>query len=110
MKTIEELLNQKPVFLNLFEDGIESIAYEFSLTIEELNQYHVLYAWYDYQTYDGEAYLLLIKDSKVYEVTGGHCSCYGLEGQFEPEEVPLKVLYNRIENKFYNYHHLEEVL
>lgn len=110
MKTIDQLLNQKPVFLGLFEGGVLSIANEFGTTIDDINEYHVLYAWYDYQSYEGDAYLLLIKNNKIYEVTAGHCSCYGLEGQFEPEEVPLKVLYHRLENDSYGYIHLIEVL
>lgn len=110
MKTIEELLNQEPMFLDLFEDGKSQIASEFDYPIEELNKLHFIYAWYDCQSYSGDAYLLFIKDDKVYEIVAGHCSCYGLEGQFEPEEIPLEVLYHRLENKLYNHHHLINVL
>lgn len=31
-------------------------------------------------------------DGKLYEVNGGHCSCYGLEGQWEPAETSVAAL------------------
>lgn len=110
MKTIEELKKQESIYLDLFIKGKESVLYEFSADDIALDDSHVLYAYYSYEEYSGSAYVLFIKDDKIYEVSGGHCSCYGLEGQFEPEEVPIEVLYHRLENKLYNYYHLEEVL
>ena len=47
----------------------------------------VILAEYFYGRYDGDAWFVYIKDGIVYEGHGSHCSCYGLEGQFEPEEV-----------------------
>jgi hypothetical protein len=37
--------------------------------------------------YDGSAYFLVQdrETGKLYEVTGGHCSCYGFEGQWDPK-------------------------
>lgn len=29
---------------------------------------------------------------KLFEFSGGHCSCYGFEGQYEPEETTLAYL------------------
>ena len=35
---------------------------------------------------NGECYSWISdEDEKFYEVTGSHCSCYGLEGQWDPE-------------------------
>ena len=49
--------------------------------------------------YDMSAFgILLGKDGKLYEVEGSHCSCYALEGQFEPEEVTVEELEFRIKN------------
>ena len=42
--------------------------------------------------------ILLEKDGKLYEVNGSHCSCYGLEEQWKPEEVMLSELENRLLN------------
>ena len=58
----------------------------------------ILFATYTYENYSGSAWVLFTKGGKLYEVNGGHCSCNGLEGQWEPEEVSLKELKNRVLN------------
>jgi hypothetical protein len=55
----------------------------------------VLFACYDIDGYEGNAYVLLQKDGKLYEVDAYHCSCYGLEDGWQPKEVPLAYLKNR---------------
>lgn len=68
-------------------------------TREVLNEWKnikILFATYTYANYSGDAFVLFEKNGKLYEVNGSHCSCYGLEGQWSPEEVNLKELYNRI--------------
>ncbi len=57
----------------------------------------ILLAWYGYGDYDGSAFVLFERDDKLYEVNGGHCSCYGLERQWEPEETSVDALRYRIE-------------
>ena len=47
----------------------------------------LLAAAYTYEDYSGSAYVLFERDGKLWCVNGGHCSCYGLEGQWTPEEV-----------------------
>lgn len=49
----------------------------------------ILYASYTYEDYSGssEVFFYDKRDGKFYEVHGGHCSCYGLEDQWEPEEI-----------------------
>jgi hypothetical protein len=32
------------------------------------------------------------KDGKLWEVNGSHCSCYGLEGQWQPEETTWEAI------------------
>ena len=34
----------------------------------------------------------------MWEVNGAHCSCYGLEGQWEPEETTVEALRYRVNN------------
>jgi hypothetical protein len=63
-----------------------------------LDGYEVLLAYYSYEEYTGEAFVLLRKDGKLYEVNGSHCSCYGLEGQWEPEETTVASLTHRLDN------------
>jgi hypothetical protein len=52
----------------------------------------VLLAVYEYEDYSGDAWVLFKRDGKLYEVSGGHCSCNGLEGQWEPSETTWKTL------------------
>lgn len=47
----------------------------------------ILLAWYSYEDYDGSAYVLYQQNGELFEVHGGHCSCYGLEGQWQPDQV-----------------------
>ncbi len=63
-----------------------------------LEGYEVLLAYYSYEDYSGEAFVLLSKEGKLYEVNGGHCSCYGLEGQWDPEETTVEALTYRLDN------------
>lgn len=46
----------------------------------------VIYARYDYQDYSGDATVVYRNGKKFSIVEGGHCSCFGLETQFEPTD------------------------
>lgn len=52
----------------------------------------ILFALYDTPAYEGYALVLYERDGKLYEVHGSHCSCYGLEGQWQPEETTWAAL------------------
>lgn len=52
----------------------------------------ILYAGYETPSYEGYALVIYERDGKLYEVTGSHCSCYGLEGQWTPEETTWPAL------------------
>lgn len=52
----------------------------------------ILMASYGGASYEGDAFVLFQRDGKLYEVHGSHCSCYGLEGQWEPEETTWAAL------------------
>jgi len=58
----------------------------------------VLLASYSYENYSGDAFVLFrdTRDGKLYEVHGGHCSCYGLEGQWDPEICDVESLKHRL--------------
>lgn len=56
----------------------------------------ILLATYQYENYSGEAFVLFRRSGKLYEVNGGHCSCHGLEGQWEPEETTVESLSHRM--------------
>lgn len=54
---------------------------------------------YDGDGYSMTAFVLFIgTDDKLYEVHGSHCSCYGLEDQWYPEETTAKLLQYSIDN------------
>lgn len=44
---------------------------------------------------DSSSFFLFRKNGVLYENHGGHCSCYGFEGQWEPEEVTVEALKKR---------------
>lgn len=52
----------------------------------------ILYASYETPSYEGYSVVLYERDGKLYEVNGSHCSCYGLEGQWKPEETSWAAL------------------
>jgi len=66
--------------------------------IDFTDEVTILLAEYYYEDYSGSAWVLFMEDEKLYEVHGSHCSCYGLEDQWEPEEVTAEVLSHRLEN------------
>lgn len=62
-----------------------------------LSNCHILIASYDLGDYCGDAFVLYVENGRLYEVHGSHCSCYGLEDQWEPEETMFSALKHRIE-------------
>lgn len=120
MKTLEQILKQEPVYLNDWNNKIDMIGdfeeiymnskdyysetptyYEknwaedkkkMKKELERYKDVNVLFASYGCANYSGDAFVLFERDGKLYEVNGSHCSCYGLEGQFEPEETNLEYL------------------
>lgn len=64
----------------------------------DLSYADILLASYTYEDYSGSAFVLFkdTRDGKLYEVNGSHCSCYGLEGQWEPEETDIASLRHRL--------------
>lgn len=59
---------------------------------EDLEGATILLAWYGYGSYCGSSLVLYKKNDKLYEVNGSHCSCYGLEDQWRPEETSWAAL------------------
>ena len=125
MKKIEEILNQQPVYLHDWTDKVDLVGdfeqiymnkqeYEsetppyknekywlenkarMNVALDKYKNVNILFASYNYENYSGEAWVLFEQNGKLYEVNGSHCSCYGLEGQWEPEETTLEVLEYRL--------------
>jgi len=84
------------MFLNDWKDSkLNGLTEDFRLKPSQLKGVKILLASYSYQDYSGDAFVLFKQGGKYYEVNGGHCSCYGLEDQWEPEEAVLQELWNR---------------
>jgi len=125
MKTISEVINQSPVYLNNWEDKIDVIgdfediflsgkeyrakdapyanekywAEKVGLMRDAEKRYegiNILFASYGTGNYEGDAFVLYEQEGKLYEVNGSHCSCYGLEGQWEGELTTLESLSYRL--------------
>jgi hypothetical protein len=83
----------------------KEITSEFGTVQNEPDE--LLFAEYGGAAYRGDAYVCYRIGDKYYTVQGGHCSCYGLEGQWEPEEYTkdlfIPILKRRIEsNRYYS--------
>lgn len=51
----------------------------------------LVYAVYSTPMYEGSADVIFRVDGKWFHNSGGHCSCYGLEDQWEPSEIDPNV-------------------
>jgi hypothetical protein len=80
--------------LNLVELDANELAEAFcdSNTLKDLESAKLLVSYYSCIGYEGNAFVLYEKDGELYEVNGSHCSCYGLEGQWEPTLTTWKAL------------------
>jgi len=76
--------------------NLDDVLREFQIDKQELGNGNILLAVYVYEAYDGTAFVLFEQNELLYEVNGSHCSCYGLEGQWEPEETSVEALRKRM--------------
>lgn len=80
------------------DDAESSLADLFGLSAQEREEVRVafdcLFARYDLDGYDGSALVILRSkaDGSLFEVNGSHCSCNGLEGQWELEGTTFEAL------------------
>ena len=73
-------------------DTIEQILSDFEEKPEVLHGAELLYASYSQDGYDGSAVVVLRRDGELRLVSGGHCSCHGLEDQWSEEPVTVEAL------------------
>jgi len=125
MKDLSKVIKQKAIYLHNWKDKIDVISdfedifitkkdYEakeppysnislwqekkikMSKAIKEWKPIKILFASYGTDNYSGDAFVLFEREGKLFEVNGSHCSCYGLEGKFTPEETTLEALRLRL--------------
>lgn len=82
---------------NMNEEQIkEHLKEEYLVREEELTKYEILVAYESVGSWgcDSDSFFLLREKStgKLYENHASHCSCYGFEDQFEPEETTIEYL------------------
>ena len=84
------------MFLQDWND-LEDIKSAFVLSDDDVRGVRILLASYESDGNDSYAYVLFALEGKLYEVRGSHCSCYGLEDQWVPDEVTVAELRHRHE-------------
>lgn len=121
MKTLNEILKQKPIFLHNWSEKIDVISdfediyltgkeyraeiapyannkywiekkIKMDKAVEKWKSINILFASYGQDNYSGDAFILFEENGELFEVNGSHCSCYGLKGQFSPEATTLELL------------------
>ena len=94
----------------------EDIEREFGLGASDLDGCDILFAAYEYEDYEGSAFVVFRKDGRLWSVDAGHCSCHGLDEQgysgdgktqWEPEATTVKALRMR---EFYSLGHHKAAL
>lgn len=57
---------------------------------DEAEPEQVLLAYYSYEDYSGTSLVIYRNGDQYFYNHGGHCSCYGLEDQWNPEKFENK--------------------
>lgn len=70
---------------------------QFRFQMDERRPEEILIARYEQDSYEGKAVVLYRNGGSYFYVSGSHCSCFGLEDQWEPEEYSLEILIAAIE-------------
>lgn len=83
--------SQIKVYHNLFSCK-EDLLSNFCIAERTLKKCKIIFANYSYEDYSGDAHVIFMKNDKIYEVNGSHCSCNGLEDQWIPEQTSVVAL------------------
>ncbi len=81
------------VYYDLFESW-EDVQREFDMKEPEPE---VLFAAYECENYSGDSLLIFKREGQLFTVHGSHCSCYGLEEQWDPEDSSPEVVRRMVE-------------
>lgn len=107
---MRRVLDMQEVGILMGWNSVEEMANDFNIELTALDGIVVLLADYECGDYEGSAFVLFEKDGKLYEVNAGHCSCYGLEDQWNPEEVLIAELKRRTEHNSNHMDHKNELV
>ena len=78
-------------------NSAKNVFDRYSVSDEDQSGVQIIAATYTYEDYSGNSFVVFRKDGKLFEVHGSHCSCNGLEGQWEPHETSFDALMDRFE-------------
>ena len=86
----------EPIYMHQFSDK-QDIADNFSINLSDLEECDILLAYYHCGSWgcDSSAFVLYEYQGVLYENHGSHCSCHGLEGQWDPDETNVESLEHR---------------
>lgn len=90
------------MYYGAFENWNDVLG-QFEVEASEVPNAVPLFASYDNGGYEGAATVVYIDDGKFWLVTGSHCSCYGLEGMWEPEDMPYEALVHLAQEGDYSF-------
>jgi hypothetical protein len=96
------------MYLNNFT-CIEDVISLFQISDTAIYPHEVVLAWYGNGDYCGSAYVLFVRDGKLWEVHASHCSCNGIEGQWDPYETSLPTLEHFLEKGTYGTYEGEDL-
>ena len=87
---------------NLDDEGVRAhIVADYEVDRAVVDKFDILVAYESVGSWgcDSSSWFLLRdrETGKLFEINGSHCSCYGFEGQFEPEETNVAALQHRAE-------------
>ena len=88
----------KQDILKEFTEDPYNESYNVKKEFPDYDRINILVAYYSYENYSGNAFVLYELDNKLFEVNGSHCSCNQLEGQWSPEETTIEAVQHRIDN------------
>jgi hypothetical protein len=91
--------------MNMYYGDFQSwrdVCEQFQVEVPEPDE--VLLALYDQPAYEGYADVIYRVGDRYFWATASHCSCYGLEEQWEPEEYSREQLREALERglQFYS--------
>ena len=97
-------------YLNDWENKDEEYIFDDFEVEKEERDVNILFATYNYESWTGDAFLIVEKDGKLFEVHAWHCSCYGLEEQFTLEETNVEAIEHYINKGHFGHGYRNELI
>ena len=88
------------IYHDNFADGWGALLREFHLA-DDMPEPCILFASYTEESYSGEAYVqMVLPNGSLAEVRGSHCSCHGLEDQWDIEDTTVEALRHEFQHGY----------